>query len=72
MAQEMAQKQAADIYFGDAAHMRSDHHAGRTWAKKVKRPLLKPRARVMHELDLSELLARPYAVHDQGKRRRQR
>jgi hypothetical protein len=20
----------ADIYFGDAAHMRSDHHAGRT------------------------------------------
>src|ERR1700674_141391 len=27
---KMAQKQGADIYFGDAAHIRSDHHAGRT------------------------------------------
>jgi hypothetical protein len=35
----MAQKQGADIYFGDAAHIRSDHHAGRTWGKKVKRRL---------------------------------
>src|SRR5271155_5566557 len=26
---KMAQTQGADIYFGDAAHMRSDHHAGR-------------------------------------------
>jgi hypothetical protein len=30
----MAQEVGADIYFGDAAHMRSDHHAGRTWSKK--------------------------------------
>jgi hypothetical protein len=26
----LAQKEKADIYFGDAAHIRSDHHAGRT------------------------------------------
>jgi hypothetical protein len=32
----MAQEQGADIYFGDAAHMRSDHHAGTTWGKKDK------------------------------------
>ena len=43
----MARKQGADIYFGDAAHMRSDHHAGRGWGKKAKLPLLKPRARGM-------------------------
>jgi transposase len=30
----MAQREQADIYFGDAAHMRSDHHSGRTWGKK--------------------------------------
>ncbi len=27
----LAQREKAEIYFGDAAHMRSDHHAGRTW-----------------------------------------
>lgn len=36
----MAQKQEADIYFGDAAHMRSDHHAGRTWGKKGETPIV--------------------------------
>jgi hypothetical protein len=30
----MAQREQADIYFGDAAHMRSDHHSDRTWGKK--------------------------------------
>ena len=25
----LARKEKADIYFGDAAHIRSDHHAGR-------------------------------------------
>src|ERR1039457_6199234 len=29
-----AETLGADIYFGDAAHIRSDHHAGRTWGKK--------------------------------------
>jgi transposase len=36
----MAQKQRADIYFGDAAHIRSDHHAGRTWGKKGETPIV--------------------------------
>ena len=30
----------AEIFFGDAAHMRSDHHAGRTRGKKGKTPVV--------------------------------
>lgn len=37
---KMAQEQGADIYFGDAAHIRSDHHAGRTWGKKGETPVV--------------------------------
>ncbi len=37
---KMAQKQGADIYFGDAAHIRSDHHAGRTWGKRGETPVV--------------------------------
>ena len=37
---QMAQKQGAEIYFGDAAHLRSDHHAGRTWGKKGETPIV--------------------------------
>ena len=37
---KMAAAQGADIYFGDAAHMRSDHHAGRTWGKKGETPIV--------------------------------
>lgn len=37
---KMAQKQGAEIYFGDAAHIRSDHHAGRTWGKKGETPIV--------------------------------
>lgn len=37
---KMAQNAGADIYFGDAAHMRSDHHAGRTWGKKGETPIV--------------------------------
>jgi transposase len=37
---KMAQAQGADIYFGDAAHIRSDHHAGRTWGKKGETPVV--------------------------------
>src|ERR1700732_1142385 len=36
----MARKQGADIYFGDAAHIRSDHHAGRTWGAKGDTPIV--------------------------------
>lgn len=32
--------QGADIYFGDAAHMRSDYHAGTTWGKKGETPIV--------------------------------
>ena len=35
-----AQTQGADIYFGDAAHIRSDHHAGRSWGKKGETPIV--------------------------------
>lgn len=37
---EMAKKQKASIYFGDAAHIPSDHHAGRTWGKKGDTPIV--------------------------------
>ena len=36
----LAQREKAEIYFGDAAHMRSDHHAGRTWGKKGETPIV--------------------------------
>lgn len=36
-----AQSEKADIFFGDAAHIRSDHHAGRTWGKKGETPVVK-------------------------------
>src|SRR5271166_2122214 len=31
----MARKEGAGIYFGDAAHIRSDHHAGCTWGRRA-------------------------------------
>lgn len=37
---KMAKKQGAEIYFGDAAHIRSDHHAGRTWGKRGSTPVV--------------------------------
>ena len=37
---KMATQQGAEIYFGDAAHIRSDHHAGRTWGKKGETPIV--------------------------------
>ena len=36
----MAQKQVADIYFGDATHIRYDHLGGRTWGKKGETRIL--------------------------------
>ena len=35
----LAQREKAEIFFGDAAHMRSDHHAGRTWGKRGATPI---------------------------------
>jgi transposase len=36
----LAKKRRADIYFGDAAHIRSDRHDGRTWGAKGKTPIV--------------------------------
>lgn len=35
-----ALKEKADVFFGDAAHIRSDHHAGRTWGIKGQTPVV--------------------------------
>ena len=40
MIKALARKEKAEIYFGDAAHMRSDYHAGRTWGKKGETPVV--------------------------------
>jgi transposase len=36
----MALKEGAEIYFGDAAGIRSDHHSGTTWGKRGKTPIV--------------------------------
>lgn len=36
----LGQREKAEIFFGDAAHMRSDHHAGRTWGKRGETPVV--------------------------------
>jgi transposase len=36
----LAQREKAEIFFGDAAHIRSDHHAGRSWGKKGETPVV--------------------------------
>lgn len=35
-----ARAECADIFFGDAAHIRSDHHAGKTWSLRGKTPVV--------------------------------
>ncbi len=37
---KMAQKQGADICFGDAANLRSEHHARRTWGTRDETPIV--------------------------------
>jgi transposase len=37
----IAKNEGADICFGDAAHIRSDHHAGRTWGAKGQTPIVR-------------------------------
>jgi transposase len=36
----LASREKAEIFFGDAAHIRSDHHAGRTWGKRGETPVV--------------------------------
>jgi transposase len=38
--QKMARAQGVEIYFGDAAHIRSDHHSGCSWGKKGETPVV--------------------------------
>ena len=35
-----AQACGGEIYFGDAAHIRSDHHAGKSWGKQGRTPIV--------------------------------
>ncbi len=37
----LAREEGADIYFGDAAHIRSDHHAGRAWGARGETPIVR-------------------------------
>lgn len=37
---ELARKEKARIFFGDEAGVRSDHHAGTTWARRGKTPVV--------------------------------
>ena len=37
----LAKKEGAEIYFGDAAHIRSDHHAGSTWGARGETPIVR-------------------------------
>ena len=69
---KLAKAEGADIYFGDAAHIRSDHHAGRTWGKRGETPIVMATGS-RHGMSLiSDHLERPYAVHDKGVRRSER
>ena len=36
-----AKKEKAEIYFGDEAGMRSDHHAGKSYSKKGETPIVR-------------------------------
>src|SRR3981081_1781121 len=36
----LAQREKGEIYFGDAAHLRSDHHSGLNWCKKGETPVV--------------------------------
>ena len=69
---KMAKAQAADIYFGDAAHIRSDHHAGRSWGKRGETPVVATTGAACHEPALGDHLERPHALHGQGRGWRER
>ena len=65
----LAQREKADIFFGDAAHMRSDHHAGRTWGKRGETPIVET-TRARHRMSLiSAITARGhmrFMIKDKG------
>ena len=53
----LAQREKAEIFFGDAAHMRSDHHAGRTWGKRGETPIVETTG-ARHRMSLISALPR--------------
>ena len=63
----LAQREKAEIFFGDAAHMRSDHHAGRTWGKRGETPIVETTG-ARHRMSLiSAITARGHQhLQDQG------
>jgi hypothetical protein len=36
----LARKEKAEIYSGGAAHIRPEHHAGRTWGRRGETPVV--------------------------------
>jgi transposase len=70
---KMAQNVGAEIYFGDAAHIRSDHHAGRTWGQE-RRDANRQNdgGSSRHERYFRDHVERENAFHDQGKGQRKR
>jgi transposase len=58
----LARRHNTEIYFGDAAHVRSDHHLGRTWGKKGCTPTVESTG-ARHSLSLIS------AVTSKGKMR---
>jgi transposase len=48
---KLAQEQKAEIYFGDESSVRSDYHAGTSWAPKGRTPVVKTTAK-RHKVNL--------------------
>src|SRR6516225_10027857 len=69
----LARREKADIYFGDAAHMRSDHHFRPHLGQKGRDPgRVEYWSALRDEPHLGGYFTRSHEIHDQGKRRRQR
>jgi hypothetical protein len=49
----------AEIFFGHAAHLRSDHHTGRSWGRKGERRSSKPPAQGAAEVHAGAHAGRP-------------
>jgi len=65
-----AETLGADIYFGDAAHIRSDLCRAHLGQERRNAHCGNNRRSAWHELALGDYLEGPHAVYDQGKGRR--
>jgi len=69
----IANRRWTEIYFGDAAQISADSHAGRPWGPKGDMSIVKaPGARQWRDSDFRSRRARDHVVHDRRQRRRQR